>query len=231
MNHLKDDIDLQKEMKTVREALFSLRSKFPKKVKEWANIPYGDMMYNFYHTMEQKKAEKWVEEFVAHNLGGRKILKEEKEKSREAGYTGDFGDILIGDRLDLGVNNFELKSSMDETEGKGIGGGQLRYYDNVAGYVFFQGKGPNKFELYYISKEEIIEMEKKRIENTGGLTCSQGTGIWSKDASKEQLVEILQQNVSGVSKNQLGFKFDKAVAQDYQYQTFEELSKKLNETI
>jgi hypothetical protein len=229
MKHLKDDINLQKEMKTVREALFSLRSKFPKKVKEWADMPYGDMMYNFYHTMEQKKAEKWLEPWVAAQLKGRQMNKEDKRAFPK--YTGDFGDLMIGDRLNLGVNNFELKASMDETEDKAIGGGQLRYYDNVAGYVFFQGKGPNKFELYYISKEEIIEMEKKRIENAGGLTCSQGTGIWSKDASKERLVEILQENVSGVSKNQLGFKFDKAVAQDYQYQTFEELSKKLNETI
>jgi hypothetical protein len=226
MNHLKDDIDLQKEMKTVREALFSLRSKFPKDLKEWADIPYDEKMYNFYHTMKPKQAEKWLESWVATQLGGRKMNQQDKDAFPK--YTGDFGDFMIGNRLDLGKNNFELKASMDEKKDKAIGGGQLRYYDNVAGYVFFQGKGPNKFELYYISKEQIVEMEKKRIENGGGLTCSQGTGKWPKDASKEQLMEILQQNVSGNRKDQLGFNFDKALAQNYQYQTFEELSTKLN---
>jgi hypothetical protein len=229
MNHLKDDIDLQQEIKKVREALFLLRSKFPEDLKEWADIPNGDMMYDFYHTMKQKEAEKWIESWVATQLGGRKMGQDDKDAFPE--YTGDFGDLIIGDRLNLGVNNFELKASMDEKKNKAIGGGQLRYYDNVAGYIFFQGKGPNKFELYYISKDQIVDMEKKRIENGRGLTCSQGTGKWSKDASKEQLMEILQQNVSGDRKDQLGFKFDKSVAQDYQYQTFEELSKKLNETI
>lgn len=229
MIHLKKDIDLQKEMKTVREALFLLRSKLPDSLKEWADIPYGDMMYNFYHIMKPKEAEKWLESWVATQLGGRKMDDEDKKAFPK--YTGDFGDLMIGDRLNLGVNNFELKASMNEKEGKAIGGGQLRYYDKVAGYVFFQGKGPNKFELYYISKEQIVDMEKKRIEKGGSLTCSQGTGKWSKDASKEQLMEILQQNVSGDRKDQLGFKFDKAVAQNYQYQTFEELSKKLNEAI
>lgn len=230
MNHLKDDIDLQKEMKKIRESLFSLRSKFPKNLKEWADMPYGETMYDFYHTMKQKEAEKWMEDFVAHNLGGRKILKQEKKKSRKAGYTGDFGDILIGDELSLGKNNYELKASMDEKKSKDIGGGQMRYYDNVVGYIFFQGRGPNKYELYYITKDDLLLYIKEKVKNGGKLTSSQGTGKWD-GYTKDQLLEVINKNVRGESKDQIGFKFDKITAQNYQYQTFEELSKKLNETI
>lgn len=222
MKHLKDDIDLQKEINSLRKQLFSVRKKFPKELKKWSDLEYNETFYDFYHLIKPKQAEKLMEPFVANKLGGRKITKKDKQSNPE--YKGDWGDITIGDKVILGKNNYELKASMDEKENKKVGGGQMRYYDNVAGYIFFQGRGPNNYDLFFITKDDLIKEERERIINGGGLTSSQGTGKWEKENSKE----ILEQNLKGERQDQVGFKFDGDKAQNYRYRNFEELNKKLN---
>lgn len=184
-------------------------------IQNYYAVPYSEM-YEYYHIMRPKQAEKFIEGWVATLCGGKKI--EAKEVPDEY-KQNDNGDIWVGDTLQIGVNNIELKSIFNSKDSR-IGGGQFRFYENVPYYMFFKAWNKNKYELFLLTKDQLINEIITRSEQFGrnSITSSQGSGVISK-LTKSERIDRLRKNLTGEFQDKLGWDFNPKTEPDY-YESF-----------
>jgi hypothetical protein len=196
----------RKETEEIRNLLESIDSYY--------DTPYEEM-YEYYHAMKQKSAEKFIEGWVAFQTGTKKkdSLSYDK-KNDEEGL--DLGDLVAGTNLIPGKNNIELKVSF--SSGDAIGGGQLRFYEPVAGYLFMKAWDSKKVEYFYLTKEELIlEIRQRAVMPIGkdkkgndkfytALGSSQGSGKIKGDNFAR--LQILQENLDQKRQDQIGWNFN-----------------------
>lgn len=206
-------MSLLEKIKTINEEVKSVRKEL-ENINSYYTVPYSEM-YQYYHIMKPKQAEKFIEGWVATQCGGKKI--ESKEVPEEY-KQNDNGDIWVGDKLKIGYNNVELKSSFKSDNG--IGGGQFRFYENVPYYMIFKAWDNSNYEVFLISKEQIIEEIINRSMTTGKtITSSQGSGLISK-MTVEQRIERLKKNLTGEHKDLVGWGFSPKTEKEY-YKEFQ----------
>lgn len=195
-----------KEVATIRKEL--------EKIQNYYAVPYTEM-YEYYHIMRPKQAEKFIEGWVATLCGGGKI---ESADVPEQYKQNDNGDIWVGDTLTIGKNNIELKSSFKGDSG--IGGGQFRFYENVPYYMLFKAYDNNKYELFLLTKQQLVQEIETRALKYGknSITSSQGSGVISK-LDETQKIERLHKNVAGEFQDKLGWSFNPKTEPEY-YQEF-----------
>lgn len=182
-------------------------------IDKYYETPYEEMYY-YYKFMKQKSAEKFIEGWVAAVTGCKKKDASSYDKKNDDDGL-DLGDLVAGEKLIPGKNNIELKVSF---EGDGIGGGQLRFYEPVAGYLFMKAWNETKVEYFYLTKDQLIsEIQKRAVtpmgQNKNGqdkfytaLGSSQGSGKIKGDNTKR--LTILQENLDQKRQDQIGWSFN-----------------------
>jgi hypothetical protein len=198
----------RKETEEIRNLLDSIESYY--------NTPYVEM-YEYYHQMKQKSAEKFIEGWVAFHTGTKKKDSVSYDKNNDIDGL-DLGDLVAGELLVPGKNNIELKVSF--ASGNDIGGGQLRFYEDVAGYLFMKAWSTTKVEYFYLTKAELIDEIKTRAttpykinKKTGepvfyeAFTSSQGSGKFKKRDNATRL-QVLQENLDKNRQDLLGWSFN-----------------------
>lgn len=182
--------------------------------ENYYNSSYEDM-YVLYHIMKQKSAEKFIEGWVAFHTGTKKkdALSYDK-KNDEEGL--DLGDLVAGTTLIPGKNNIELKVSFSSRDA--IGGGQLRFYEPVAGYLFMKAWDSKTVEYFYLTKDELVDEIRQRAVTPIGkdkngnnkfytaLGSSQGSGKIKGDNVTR--LRILQENLDQKRQDQIGWDFN-----------------------
>jgi hypothetical protein len=183
-------------------------------IENYYNTSYEDM-YVLYHIMKQKSAEKFIEGWVAYQTGTKKkdALSYDKKNDTEG---LDLGDLVAGTTLNPGKNNIELKVSFSSRDA--IGGGQLRFYEPLAGYLFMKAWSDTKVEYFYLTKDELVnEIRQRAITPIGkdkkgndkfykALGSSQGSGKIKGDNLTR--LQILQENLEQKRQDQIGWDFN-----------------------
>jgi len=173
------------------------------KTSNYYSVPYNEMV-EYYNVMKPKAAEKFIEGWVATLIGGKKIetslVPEELKKN-------DVGDIWVGDKLVIGKNNIELKSTFRDTGT--IGGGQFRFNDPVPWYLLFRAQDKVNYELFLLSKNQLVEEIILRATTTkySAYQSSQGSGVINKLTQEEKIVR-LKENVEGKYADKLNWYFN-----------------------
>lgn len=225
-----------REVQTLREVIAA----YP--IEELKKLPYNEM-YSIYRAgMKQKRAERFIEDWVAFQLNVSKKSSMRYDRLNDVdGF--DLGDLVSGSVLVPGKNNIELKVSF---EGDSIGGGQFRFYEPIAGYLFMKAWNANFMEMFYLSRDELICEIKERghtpksFDRNGDpvyyavIGSSQGSGK-IKGCNDRRLV-ILEENIKSIRQDQIGWSFNARTEPDL-YQkwqdkylfTIEELKEKMNE--
>jgi len=180
------------------------------KASEYYDLPFNEM-FEYYHLMKPKQAEKFIEGWVANLFGGEKIDNREVPEEHKK---KDVGDIKTSGKLDVGRNNIELKSSINADTG--IGGGQLRFYEPVPYYLFFKAWNNEKYEMFLLTKQQLIDEIKSRARTTGksAFVSSQGSGDISR-LNNEQKLKRLDENVQGKKLDKIGWGFNPKTEPEY----------------
>lgn len=204
---------LLEEIDAAQKALDLCRSKL-EKIDNYYSTPQHEM-FRYYHIMKPKQAEKFIEGWIAAQIGGKKISRDEVPDEYKQ---NDNGDLWIGSKLVVGQNNIELKSSFDAKTG--IGGGQFRFYEKVPFYLLYKAWDINHHEMFLLTKEQLVNEIIDRARNTGksAFVSSQGSGVISK-LNNEQKILRLQDNVLGKYQDKLGWGFKPRTEKEF-YESF-----------
>jgi hypothetical protein len=175
----------------------------PQTIRELYRASY-ETMYPWYHMMPPKQAEKFIEGWVATQIGGQKIT---SSQVNEEFKKNDNGDIWAGDTLIIGKNNVELKCIFKD--GSHIGGGQFRFYENVPYYMFFKAWDETRHEVFLLTKNQLVSeiIERGRNTNYSAYGSSQGSGVINKLTRDEKIVRLLE-NVEGKYADKIGWGFN-----------------------
>lgn len=194
-----------------------LLAKKLKEPKQYYDIPYEDM-YALYEFWPNMRANKFIEGWIACLLGGHKI----KSKLLPVAYQKrDCGDIYIGDSVELGKNNVEVKSSFRD-DAHNIGGKQFRFYENVPYYLIFKGWSADRYEMFLLTKAELVNEIRTRAETTdrSAFISSQGSNYVSAMSREEKIVCLLE-NAQGLRQDSLTWEFS-AKTESELYKRFQE---------
>lgn len=195
-------------IKAANKETASIRKEL-EKIQNYYSVPYSEM-YEYYHIMKPKQAEKFIEGWVATLIGGRKI---DTADVPDEYKQNDNGDIWVGDSLVIGKNNIEQKSSFRGDTG--IGGGQFRFYENVPYYLLFKAWDATRYEMFLLTKEQLVNEIIDRAVSTGksAFVSSQGSGVISK-LTEDQKIQRLRDNVEGKYADKLGWGFNPKTEED-----------------
>jgi hypothetical protein len=174
-----------------------------KEPKHYYDLVYEDM-YALYEFWPNMRANKFIEGWIAHLVGGHKM----QARLLPAAYQKrDCGDIYIGEAVDLGRNNVEVKSSFRD-DAHNIGGKQFRFYENVPYYLIFKGWSADRYEMFLLTKAELVNEIKTRAETTDrtAFIASQGSNYVSA-MSPEQKIQCLLENAQGLRQDSLTWEF------------------------
>ena len=180
----------------------------------YINLNYEDMLV-VYGLMKAKQAEKFIEDWVANLIGGKKVNKREAiDKFSKC----DLGDIQLGKTvLHVGKNNIELKVNMAMNDI--IGGGQFRFFEPIAGYMFFKAISESRYEMFLLSKDQLVNEIKERAQSSGrSAFCSSQGSNDIKGSTEERLVR-LDENVRGEKMDKIGWSFNLKTEKEY-YESF-----------
>jgi hypothetical protein len=204
---------LLEEIDAAQQALDNCRKKL-EKIQNYYDVPQNEM-YRYYHIMKPKQAEKFIEGWVAKRIGGKKI---ENNLIPDAYKQNDNGDIWVGDILEIGKNNIELKSSFSADSG--IGGGQFRFYENVPYYMIYKAWDIDHHEMFLLTKLQLISEIINRAELSGksAFVSSQGSGVISKLDNAEK-IDRLHKNLTGEYQDKLGWGFNPKTEKEF-YESF-----------
>jgi hypothetical protein len=195
MTLLERIISSNKEVESIRSEL--------ERASNYYNVPYPEMV-EYYNVMKPKSAEKFIEGWVATLIGGQKILtKDVPEEFKK----NDVGDIWVGETLEIGINNIELKSTFRDTDT--LGGGQFRFYDPVPWYLLFKVIDTQKYELFLLTKRQLINEIVNRATYTGfsAYQSSQGSGVINK-LTQSQKIDRLYENLESKQADKIGWNFN-----------------------
>jgi hypothetical protein len=205
-------IDINKA-RTAMNALNNIRTEIGA-TSQYIDLPYEDMLV-VYGLMKAKQAEKFIEDWVANLIGGKKVDKREAE----ANYAKcDLGDIqLCKQKLQVGLNNIELKVNMAMNDT--IGGGQLRFFEPIAGYMFFKAINDIKYEIFLLTKEQLVSEIKERALASGRSAFCSSQGSNDIKGSNEERLARLDENVRGEKMDKIGWTFNSKTEKEY-YESF-----------
>ena len=181
------------------------------KANEYYHLPYEDM-YFINRLMSKQQSDKFMEGWVAHQVGGKKI---DRRTIPFEYQNNDLGDIQIGDTLTPNKNNIELKYSFDPKPG--IGGGQLRLYEPVSFYLFFKGWDAKKYEMFLLSKDQLINEIEDRALSSGlsAFTSSQRSGIFENMNNQQKLKLLKEDMLTNKRQDPIGWGFNTKTEADY----------------
>lgn len=186
---------------------------------EYYQLAYPDM-WVIYNTLSGKQAEKYIEGWVAHLLQGAKLQSQDIAEELRG---HDYGDIWVGPAKTLGSNNAELKVIL--RDGGSIGGKQFRFYENVPYYIFFKAWSPERYELFVLSKQELVDEIKyrgRKYRKLRAYGASQGTGWMTRTTPLECKLARLDQNLSKANRDLITWEFNALTETDY-YARFQKL--------
>ena len=193
---------LLERIRAVNSEVRALRKELDKP-SSYYGIPYAQMM-EYHAIISAAKASKFIEGWLAHLIGGKKIetaLVEEQFKQN------DVGDIWTGDSLKIGTNNIEVKCIMRPDSGT-IGGEQFRFYDPVPWYMLFKGWDHERYDMFLLTKEQLVEEIILRAQSgKSAFRSSQGSGVINK-LTPEQKIQRIHDNVAGRYADKLGWTFN-----------------------
>jgi len=185
-------------------------------IEKYYHVPYSEM-YEYYGAMKQKSAEKFIEGWIAFQTGTKKKDASSYDKKNDADGL-DLGDLVAGPILIPGINNIEFKVVF--SLGYSIGGGQLRFYEDIAGYLFMKAWSNTKVEYFYLTKEELVseiierantpyKINKKSNKEMfyEAFVSSQGSGKFKKGDNATRL-QILQDNLNKKRQDLIGWGFN-----------------------
>ena len=197
-----------------------LRSQLSK-ISEYYSLTY-ETIYFYNRLMSKQQSDKFMEGWVAYLIEGKKI----DSRTIPVEYQNrDLGDIQLGENLIPSKNNIELKYSFNPKPS--IGGQQLRLYEPVKWYIFFKGWDADNYEMFLLSKEQLVkEIEERAISS--GLTAyssAQGSGRYKDDQGKsldnDTRIKILKEEIFTNNRQDLiGWDFNTKTESDY-YQSFQ----------
>jgi len=211
--HNKEHVKMQKSLESM---------------ENYYNTSYEDM-YVLYHIMKQRSAEKFIEGWLAYQTNTKK--KDTSSYDKKNNIEGlDLGDLVAGTILVPGKNNIELKVSF--SSGNSVGGGQLRFYEPLAGYLFMKAWDNKKVEYFYLTKDELVNEICQRAvtprkdknnnivldKKTGtpkfyvAFVSSQGSGKIKGDNTAR--LAILQDNLDNKRQDQIGWDFNAKTESD-----------------
>jgi hypothetical protein len=188
------------------------------KPENYYTIPYEDMyaLYTFWPNM---RSNKFIEGWIAHLVGGHKM---QAELLPAAYQKRDCGDIYVGETVSVGVNNVEIKSSFRD-DAHNIGGKQFRFYENVPYYLIFKGWSADRYEMFLLTKAELVDEIRTRAETTdrSAFISSQGSNYVSAMTPEEKIVCLLE-NAQGLRQDSLTWEFS-AKTETELYKRFQDL--------
>lgn len=112
----------------------------------------------------------------------------------------DVGDGFCGDKLIIGVNNYDLKVTFKERfEIDSIGFQQYRPADPIAFYAALMGTGPKDYTLIIVPKDVAFRMKIDKILKTGKLGSAHGTGLYDQLSVDEKIKVITEAATTGKS--------------------------------
>jgi hypothetical protein len=188
------------------------------KPEYYFDLSYKDM-YSLYEFWPNMRSNKFIEGWIARLVGGHKM---QVELLPEAYKKRDCGDIYIGETVSVGVNNIEVKSSFRD-DAHNIGGKQFRFYENVPYYLIFKGWSADRYEMFLLTKAELVNEIKTRAETTDrtAFISSQKSNYISK-MTQEQKVICLLENAAGKLNDQITWEFN-AKTETELYKRFQDL--------
>ena len=173
------------------------------KMENYYTVPYEEM-YQYYSIMPNKQADKFIEGWIAHLVGGHKMdstLVPEEIRAR------DNGDMWLGDSLQVGTNNIELKCTFRDAGN--IGGKQFRFYENVPYYLIFKAWSSTSYEMFLLTKAQLVNeiIERARDGNRSAFISSQKSNYVSK-MTPDQKIQCLLENAAGKLNDQITWEFN-----------------------
>lgn len=167
------------------------------------DLPYQDW-YHLRNCISHQKKTRGDEYWFANQVGGN-IKGSGKQFYEPFNRKVDFGDGYIGDTIEPGVNNYDLKVTFqDRPQIKQIGFQQYRPADPVAFYAAFMGTNENDYTLIVVPSDVALQMKIGKIERTGNLGSAHGTGLYD-EMTTEQKVQVLTEAKSTGKSSVLSF--------------------------
>ena len=226
--------NLQEKIKQYLVLQSELRSELGKS-NQYYNLPFAEMSA-VARLMSNQQRGRFIEGWMAHQIGGKKL--DSRQVPIEMKGNRDYGDLQVDEELVIGKNNIELKASFNLSK-TGVGGQQLRMWEPVAYYMFFKTKSDTEYDLFLLSKDELIFEMKNKVKVTGrsAFTSSHGTGKF-EGLTNEDKLSILDENIKNTRQDLIGWGFNTKTETEY-YKYFkskysvkpEEVKAKINETV
>lgn len=172
---------------------------------DFDNAPIEDAVRLSRLVSNSKITSRWRERHIAFLTGAQAGVESPDGK--------DYGDLFFGKKI-LGRDNTELKSA--EKDGRDvIGGGQMRFFENIPFYLFLQDQqgGNDYFNLYLLSKKQIHEeifihrVCRCSPSQVSGQTKKMYEGQLKKMADNEVLQRV-QESFDGKNNILWGFSID-----------------------
>lgn len=149
--------------------------------------------------ISHQKATRGDEQWFANQIGA-KIEGSGKQFYEPLKRTVDLGDGFIGETIDPGVNNYDLKVTFqDRPTIKQIGFQQYRPADPVAFYAAFMGTSDKDYTLIIVPSEVALKMKIEKIKRTGNLGSAHGTGLYDTMTTEQKVNVLLEAKSSGKS--------------------------------
>ena len=183
-----DYIELGKEIKQFRKAN--------------QNLDYSLSYQQWYYLrlcISHQKATRGDEQWFAQRVGGR-TEGSGKQFWEPMNRTVDLGDGYIGDAIQPGVNNYDLKVTFqDRPTIRQIGFQQYRPADPVAFYAAFMGTSDQDYTLIIVPADVALKMKIDKIKRTGNLGSAHGTGLYDTMTTEQKVNVLLEAKASGKS--------------------------------
>lgn len=172
-------------------------------MENYYTVPYEEM-YQYYAIMPNKQADKFIEGWIAHLVGGKKMdstLVPEEIRAR------DNGDMWIGDSLNIGTNNVEIKCTFRDAGN--IGGKQFRFYENVPYYLIFKAWDAIHYEMFLLTKQQLVdEIITRAADGKRSAFISSQKSNYVSRMTPEQKIQCLLENAAGRLNDQITWEFN-----------------------
>jgi len=175
--------------------------------KEFDHVPFEHVVRLCRLVHNSKITSRFLERWIANYCNSSNI---NPNKGQVSG--NDFGDLLLGNGI-IGRDNIELKSA--EKDGRHvIGGGQLRFYENIPFYLFlqFEQGGNDSINFYLLSKQQLHdEIFKYKIRCSPSQVSGQTTKVVNNKKTKiseNELLTLIQETFDNKNKILWGMTID-----------------------
>lgn len=160
---------------------------------------WRDWRWNVEHQERTRADEVWFAKQVGGQIEGTGKKKWRDESGKE--FTKDFGDGFVGDKINPGRNNFDVKVTYQEKELNEIGFQQYRPNDPIGFICLLNGYDPKDYTLFVMPKKVLLEMKKDKILKTGKLGGAHTTGIYENMSVQEKLDSLKNHQLPPISFN------------------------------